>query len=127
MGLNTDEFAARYKRKPIMSYEERRTMLKALRWVTEVVKNEGDEDSKPAIEKVRPRFLIHGDDWTGTAYLDQLGVTKEWLHEQRIGLVYLPYTAGISSSDIEQRVLGRYRDSLSSNSTTSSGTWTVYA
>ena len=125
VSLNTDEFATRYKRKPIMSYEERKTMLMATKWVTHVIKNEGDEDSKPAILTVKPRFLIHGDDWTGTNYLDQLGVTQDWLNENRIGLVYLPYTKGISSSDIEQRIVNRHKPLT--NSTTSSGPWTVYA
>jgi len=104
VSLNTDEFATQYKRKPILSLNERLEVVSACEFVSQVVVNEGGADSKPAILKVDPDYIVHGDDWVGDSFLEQLGVTNDWLHMQGIGLVFLPYTDGISSGEIERRV-----------------------
>jgi cytidyltransferase-like protein len=103
VSLNTDEFAARYKRRPVMTLGERLVMVAALKPVTAVVVNTGCEDSRPAIEHVGPRWVVHGDDWTGDSLLTQLGVNREWLTARGIDLLYLPYTAGISTTDLRDR------------------------
>lgn len=104
VGLNTDGFASEYKRKPVMSYQERKQALEGCKYVDLVVKNTGGKDSKPAISVVNPKFLLHGDDWTGENYLKQLDITVEWLKENAIELVYIPYTKGISTSEIIKRI-----------------------
>lgn len=103
VGLNTDEFAARYKRKPIMTLGERMVVVSACRWVSHVIVNEGDEDSKPAILRARARYVVHGSDWQGNSLMDQMGLTKEFLDENNIMLVYVPYTVGVNSSDLIER------------------------
>ena len=126
VSLNTDEFSASYKRKPVFSYTERWEMLKACKYVTEVVKNEGGADSKPAILKVRPRYLVHGDDWMGESYLNQLGIDRDFLHEHQIALVYLPYTKGISTSDIllrNETPVWSYGATGTTNTATGTITW----
>lgn len=100
VGLNTDEFAERYKRRPIYSLEDRYRIMESLRQVDEVIVNFGDEDSKPVISEVRPSYLVHGDDWTGDSYYRQLGLSWEWLHDRGVTVVYPPYTKGISTTRI---------------------------
>ena len=100
VGLNTDEFAERYKRRPVYSLEDRLRIVESLRQVTEVIVNAGDEDSKPAILECSPRYIVHGDDWTGDAYLKQLSVTPEWLMYRGISVVHPPYTQGVSTTEI---------------------------
>jgi len=103
VGLNSDEFAARYKRTPIFTFEERKIMLEATRYVAHVVANDGDEDSRPAILRARAKYVAHGDDWMGDSLMLQMGLTKEWLDEHRIVFVYIPYTHGISTTDLIER------------------------
>lgn len=106
VGLNTDEFAARYKRPPILNYGERRDIIASCRYVASVICNEGDEDSKPAILKSRASYVVHDDSWPPDGpdgLLAQMGLTWKWLHEYGIGLIYLPRTDGISSSEIIRR------------------------
>lgn len=103
VGLNSDEFAARYKRQPIFTFEERKIMLESTRYVAQVVANDGDEDSRPAILRARAKYVAHGDDWMGDSLMLQMGLTKEWLDEHRIVLVYIPYTQGISTTDLIER------------------------
>lgn len=106
VSVNTDDFVMRYKGKaPIIKLEDRITVLDSCRWVAQVVVNEGDEDSKVAIEKVNPDVIAIGSDWQTKDYCRQMGFTSEWLEDRSIALVYLPYTDGISSTLIKERML----------------------
>lgn len=107
VSLNTDEFAARYKRPPILTLEERTKVLYGCRYVTEVLVNEGDENSRPAILRVKPRYIIHGSDWTGWDLMQQMGIDKDFLRENHIAFVYQPYTEGISTGEIIERCQSR--------------------
>jgi glycerol-3-phosphate cytidylyltransferase len=109
VALNTDDFVNRYKRPPIMTYEERATMLRSLKVVDGVFPNFGSEDSKPAIihaqkHTLDPIVIVHGSDWMGDSYLKQLQVTPEWLMERGIKIEYVPYTEGISTTDLIRRI-----------------------
>ena len=105
VGLNTDEFIFQYKGKaPIMSFDERKEILMACRWVDEVVPNYGGADSKIAIDIVKPDYIIIGSDWARRDYYSQMGFNQDWLDARGIGLIYVPYTAGISSTDLKTRM-----------------------
>lgn len=105
VALNTDEFHKRYKGDyPILKLYERKKMLKACKYVDKVIVNIGNEDSKPAIIKVQPDFILHGDDWKGKSLMKQMGLTEAFLQQQGIKMVYLPYTKGISTTEIKKRV-----------------------
>ncbi len=104
VSLNTDSFIERFKRKPILSYKERKAMLLGCKYVDEVVENFGEEDSKPAILLVKPDFVCIGSDWAKKDYMAQMKFNQEWLDENNITLVYFQYTEGISSSDIINRI-----------------------
>lgn len=105
VALNTDEFVERYKGKPpIMKYWEREVVLKSCLWVDNVVPNIGSENSKPAILSVKPDYIIIGDDWLNKDYPKQMGFTNDWLQENFIKLVYIPYSNGISTTEIKRRI-----------------------
>jgi glycerol-3-phosphate cytidylyltransferase len=103
VGLNSDEFAARYKRKPIMSYEERRIVLASCKHVSRVIRNIGDEDSRPAILSSGATVIVHGDDWTGESLTRQLGVSDQWLDDHGIELRYLPYSPLCTTTEVIER------------------------
>ena len=106
VALNTDEFIHEFKAaKPALSYEDRRACLQSCRYVSKVIKNTGNQDSKPSILSVNPDILAIGSDWCSKDYYQQMGFTQKWLDENEIVLVYLPYTQGISSSNIKQDIL----------------------
>ena len=104
VSVNRDDFAARFKRPPVMTLEERFDLLRAVRSVDVVIVNSGDENSGIAIERASADVIVHGDDWTGDGYLRQLGVTQAWLDCRRIAMRYLPYTKGVSSSELLRRI-----------------------
>lgn len=105
VSLNTDEFIYEYKKKyPVCSYEERKAVLEACKYVDKVIPNFGGADSKPAIELMKPAYIVIGSDWAKKDYYSQMGFTQEWLDERGIGLAYVPYTKEISSTDIKKRL-----------------------
>jgi glycerol-3-phosphate cytidylyltransferase len=105
VGVNTDDFIKRYKGKyPVMTLVERLEMLRAVRWVDDVLINKGNEDCKPLIDEVVPDLLVIGSDWMGRDYLKQINVTREYLEKRNIALVFLPYTVGVSSTAIRARL-----------------------
>ena len=89
-----------------MSFDERKELLLGCRYVDDVVANIGGADSKPSIEQVMPDYVVVGDDWARKDYYAQMQFTREWLDQHDIQLVYVPYTPGISTTDIKKRIAG---------------------
>lgn len=103
--LNLDEFVERYKgKRPVIPYQERATMLRALRDVDVVVPNVGHEDLKPVLNEVRPDVLAVGDDWKDRDYHKQINASPGWLRGRGINVRYFPYTQSTSSTLIRERL-----------------------
>lgn len=103
--LNTDEWVKKYKGDyPIIPYEQRKDVLLSCKYVDRVVVNIGDGDAKPSILEVNPDFMVVGDDWARKDIYTQLQITQEWLDEHNITLLYVPYTKGISTTEIKQKL-----------------------
>jgi glycerol-3-phosphate cytidylyltransferase len=108
VSLNTDEFIEEYKGKPpVISYADRRAVLLACRYVNEVIPNTGGADSTIAIESVMPDIIAIGTDWARRDYYKQMGFDQDWLDDRGIALIYIPYTQGISSTAVKERILFR--------------------
>jgi len=103
VALNTDEFIFKYKKKkPILSFQQRKDVLDSCRYVDEVVENSGGEDSKITIEMVQSVDVIAiGSDWATKNYYAQMQFDQDWLDSKNISLIYIPYTKGISSTFIK--------------------------
>jgi glycerol-3-phosphate cytidylyltransferase len=105
VSLNEDEFIEKYKgKRPIMSYREREAVLLGCRWVDRVVPNLGGIDSRISIALDSPDLIVIGSDWARRDYYAQMGFDQDWLDERGIGLCYIPYTQGISSTAIKERL-----------------------
>lgn len=107
IGLNTDEFIEGYKgAAPVFSYSERERSLREFGFNCEIVPNSQASGSVlPLLNYAQPDFLVIGTDWLRRDYLKQIGVTIDQLEELNISLVYVPYTSGISTTEIKKRCL----------------------
>ena len=104
VGLNSDAFIQRYKKKPpVCLYEERKQVLQSCRFVDEVIENLGCEDSKPAILSANPDFIVVGEDWANRDYYAQMQFSREWLAIRGITLLYVPRYRSLSSTEIKER------------------------
>jgi len=106
VALNTDEFIYQYKSKSILTYAEREASLLECKYVSKVVPNVFGQDSKPTILSVNPDIIAVGDDWCHKDYYSQMDFTQEWLDNHNVTLVYIPYTKGISTTEIKARING---------------------
>jgi glycerol-3-phosphate cytidylyltransferase len=88
----------------VCSEAERKYVLESCIYVDKVVMNVGGENSKIAIEMVDPNYIVIGSDWAKKDYYKQMGFDQDWLDEKEIGLVYVPYTKDISSTEIKRRL-----------------------
>lgn len=107
IALNSDDFVMRYKQvHTIGTLEERKRVLEACRYVDRVIVNTGDEDSKVAIDQIRPDLIAIGVDWASKDYYAQMGFSPAWLDERAITLVYVAHKASnaISSTQIRTRL-----------------------
>lgn len=107
LSLNTDSFIEAYKGKPpVMSFQERRAVLEEFKSVTFIIENWGGADSRDVIEVINPDIIAIGSDWARKDYYKQMGFDQDWLDERNISLIYIPYTEGISSTEIKRRLKG---------------------
>lgn len=96
VALSTDEFNAVEKgKKSYFTYEQRKAMLEAIRYVDEVIPETCWEQKVTDIEKFGIDVFVMGDDWTGK--FDEL---KEKV-SRPVEVVYLPRTPEISTTKIK--------------------------
>ncbi len=99
IGLMSDKGSAGYKRLPFLSYEQRRIIVENIKGVKEVICQES-LDYLPNLRKVKPNYVIHGDDWRTGIQADMrenvITVLREWGGQ----LKEVPYTEGISSTKL---------------------------
>ena len=103
VGVLTDEAIASYKRLPYLTYEQRAEIVANIKGVAQVIP-QTTLDYVPNLEKLKPDYVVHGDDWL-------TGVQKET--RQRVidciakwggKVVDIPYTPGISSTVLNAEV-----------------------
>lgn len=105
VALNTDEFIESYKGKPpVMSYDERFQVLSEFLSVTNIVPNKNGRDSRETILDASPDIVAIGSDWARKDYYSQMGFSQDWLDEYGIMLMYIPYTKGISTTELKRRM-----------------------
>lgn len=102
VGVNDDTFVATYKQPCVQTCDERMAALRCLPWVHSATPNY--DAGRTLILDLRPRLLVIGSDWHENGYLTQIGCTQQELDEWGVGVVYLPRTPGVSSSDLRARL-----------------------
>jgi phosphoenolpyruvate phosphomutase len=99
IGLLTDEAIASYKRLPYMEYELRKEVVENIKGVNEVVP-QTTLDYRPNLKKMKPDFVVHGDDWKEGVQSQTRKQVIDTLEEWGGKLVEVPYTEGISSTQL---------------------------
>lgn len=98
VALSTDEFNWDEKRKKCyFSYDERKQLLEAIRYVDLVIPEENWAQKRTDIHEYHVDTFVIGDDWEGKF---------DFLKEEGCDVVYLPRTPEISSSQMKEE-LGR--------------------
>lgn len=100
VGLLTDQAIASYKRVPFLNFDQRKIIVENIAGVSQVVAQE-TLDYSTNLRRLKPDYVVHGDDWkTGVQQSTRENVIetlKEWGGQ----LVEVAYTDGISSTAIQ--------------------------
>ena len=91
VGISTDEFNDLKGKKSYFNYENRESMVKAIRYVDYVIAESSWNQKIDDIKKYNIDVFVMGDDWEG-----KFDYLKEYCE-----VVYLPRTKGISTTEIK--------------------------
>ena len=98
VGVNTDELVESYKSTPIIPFEERIALMKAIKY-PDIVIPQHSLDHADKVEKLHFDVFVVGDDWAGK---------YDYLKEKGVDVVYFPYGAGVSSTNLKKRIYDSY-------------------
>ncbi|WP_141082010.1 adenylyltransferase/cytidyltransferase family protein, partial [Campylobacter jejuni] len=102
LGLLTDSAIASYKRLPYMNYEQRKIIVESIGFIDEVIP-QNTLSYADNIIKLKPKFVIHGDDWKEGPQKRERSNVIALLKELGCGELIEPkYTQGISSTELNQ-------------------------
>jgi cytidyltransferase-like protein len=106
VGLLTDEAIASYKRLPLISFNDRKTIVENIKGVEQVIP-QTTLDYEPNLRKLKPDFVVHGDDWKNGVQKSVREKVIKILDEWGGKLIEPKYTKGISSTDLITALKGR--------------------
>jgi choline-phosphate cytidylyltransferase/glycerol-3-phosphate cytidylyltransferase len=98
VGVNTDELVMSYKSEPIIPFEERIALVKALTY-PDIVIPQHSLDHRDKVKNLNFDVFVVGDDWAGKF---------DYLKEEGVSVVYFPYGKGITSSNLKQKIYKNY-------------------
>ena len=87
-------------KKPVVSYDDRKAIVEAIRYVDQVVP-QTSMDKLAAWERYHFDVVFHGDDWKGSTMYE---VIEEQFKRVGVDMVYFPYTQGTSSTILRKKV-----------------------
>lgn len=103
VGVLADEVVEEYKRTPILSLDERVKAISACKYVDEVIVAPPLRLTEELVKQYKIDYVVHGDDFNKDLLEDQYGVAL------KLGIFRtVPYTQGISTSDIIDRIVSRH-------------------
>lgn len=99
-----DDYVTQVKKKvPVIPEDERIRIIGALKCVDEVstITLEEIDDKMKALNRFHFDVLFSGDDWKGT---ERYNKTEQQFAELGVSIEYLPYTKGVSTSQIKDKI-----------------------
>ncbi len=103
VGVLTDEAIASYKRLPYLTYEQRAEIISNIKGVAQVVP-QTTLDYVPNLEKLKPDFVVHGDDWKTGVQQETRQRVIDCIAKWGGKVIDIPYTPGISSTVLNAEV-----------------------
>jgi phosphoenolpyruvate phosphomutase / 2-hydroxyethylphosphonate cytidylyltransferase len=99
VGLLTDAAIASYKRLPYLEYNQRKSVIKNINGVANVIPQESLDYTKN-LKLLKPDIVVHGDDWKSGVQKETRQKVIDTLTEWGGELIEIEYTEGISSTKL---------------------------
>ena len=104
IGLLSDNAVAEYKNIPSLGYKERFQIVKNLKNVHKIIKQDTWDYSK-VLNTLKPDYFVHGDDWKKGIQKKVREKVIKTLKKNNGKLIEIPYTKNISSSSIKSSLI----------------------
>ncbi len=104
IGLLSDNAVAEYKNIPSLEYEERYKIVKNLKNVYKIIKQDTWDYSK-VLNSLKPDYFVHGDDWKKGIQKNTRQKVIKLLKKNKGKLIEISYTKNISSSSIKSDLI----------------------
>jgi len=98
VGVSTDELVKSYKSPPIIPFDERVAILRALK-DPDLVIPQRSLDHRDKVSQLNMDIFVVGDDWVGKF---------DYLRDMGVQVFYFPYGKGVSSTALRERIVERY-------------------
>ncbi len=105
VGLLTDSAIASYKRLPYLAFDQRKAVIENIKGVQKVIPQK-ELNYTENLNKIKPDYVVHGDDWRTGIQSETRRKVMETLSEWGGELVEVPYTRGISSTKLNEAMKG---------------------
>ncbi len=103
VGLLTDQAIASYKKIPYLDYQKRKIVIENVKYVKKVIPQK-TLDYVENLQKIKPDFVVHGDDWKSGVQKNTrkrvIATLKKWSGK----LIEPKYTKNISSTLIKNKI-----------------------
>ncbi len=103
VGLLTDKAIATYKNVPYLNFNQRKIIIENIKYVKKVIP-QNTLDYSYNLKKVKPDYVIHGDDWKKGVQRDTREKVVKYLKNNSGKLIELKYTKGISSTVVKNKI-----------------------
>lgn len=100
VGVNTDELVVSYKSTPMIPFEDRIALMRAIKG-PDLVIPQHSLDHHDKVKKLKFDVFVVGDDWVGK---------YDYLEEQGVSVVYTPYGRGVSSSALKRQIYEQFEE-----------------
>ena len=111
VGLLTDSARAEYRKLPNLTYSQRESLIKNIKYVDNVIP-QATLDYTKNLKKIKPDYVVHGDDWKNGVLRKTRNKVIQTLKKWNGKLIEPKYTDNISTSNIKDKI---YEKGISPN------------
>jgi len=112
VGVSSDKLIKKYKNiRPIISYKDRVKIIKELKCVDKVIRQDKFFDIKQ-LKKYHIDIIVLGNDWENKSFPE----LEKCLKELNIKMQYVPYTKRLSTSKIKETIIRNAVDIIKAQS-----------
>ena len=113
VGVSSDRLILKYKGiKPVICYKDRVSIIKELKCVNKVIKQEKFFDIKQ-LKQYNISAIVLGSDWENKSFPE----LEKCLKKLNIKIIYVPYTQRLSTSKIKEHIIRNAVEIIKSQTT----------
>jgi phosphoenolpyruvate phosphomutase len=104
IGLLTDNACSELNETPILSYEKRKEVLRSIKGINKIIE-QGGPSYIENLNKIKPDFVVHGDDWVNNHQKIYRSEVLKFLKENGGKLIEIPYSFDVNAIKLKEQAI----------------------